>query len=1822
MKCTYLKNSLIRIGSLWVCLGLLGLLNVNAQNVTITNIGTTTWTVPNGVSVIKIEAVGGGGAGGYSSDNGRGCGGGGGAAFAATNFIYVTPGEKLTVTVGQGGLNKRDGTFREATASMVTRSNNELLVKAAEGQTVPRNSYQGAAGGKANDCFGDTKWTGGTGGSSNSSRGANTRGSSGGGAAGRTGNGSNGVDGENCYLSVCTYSGGAGKAPGGNGGCGAGVSGYPLEPCDGSNYGGGGGGMKQSNNSNEDTPYDGGAGAQGVVLITYVCDQYKLSSTTSSVTSVCEGAQSAVTDITLRGTTLNSSGGTGTIAAGNYTVTYKVNNGSELTKTISFNASGVAVISSVALPSPINGNVTVTVTRLVNASGGCGSVISENNTATITQNPLPVLSFTNVTNNAADICSGNTATNPGLSSTVANTTYNVTATANGVSGYTTSGTNIGASYFTSQTLVYNSAPGTVTYTVTPVSPSGCTGSSKTYTVTVKPLSVASISSANSYIELCTGETVSIPVNITGGTAPYTIYYKENLNGVITQKNIQTSSSSVNLTYNNCTQNFSIELTSILNGNGCNNTLAGSNTSIIEVYSPGLVTLTDEICDGTKNYTFLLDPPAGLDDNYSFSWTITDVYNVTNVIPNTTGISKEIQLQGPLSTGGELDNGGTITIGVTSTFFTNTKSCSKTEDVVITVGNGLTVQVVDKVFCSGENLTTIDLNSLIVTYPGYICEFYEDNEGLNKIDNPSNYPIPGQTENVYVKAVSTDVAGCESPYIPVPVQIETTPTVIVQNCDALQHMQQGYDGTMILKINDTENIWDTPTTAALSKWTSSNPAAVTITHEGAGDFVAQCNAGSAVLTYSYTDKNGCAIQPISCTVTVDPLVTPAITMLPENGVVCAHGPVTLTATDYTDVSVQTKTYTWYKNGSVVSGTTKSITVTEAGNYTVKATVNDCESETSSAAGVILSILDVEIVKDGSAIPALYKGTLAGLGISVNVTTNDDGSGSGVWTSSNIDIPVTGTGEITDVPCSGGTTTLTYTYTDGNNCTSSKTYQLTIPGLPTLAVSADRSSFCPPHNAGFQVEAISGTYDDGDQEYAYTWNYSTTGYTTGSAVQNGSLWTIGFDENTTGSSVLISVSLQYSKNGCSNTTGTINVSLGSPVARPIESTDICLDLPVTYSVGGDGYPRENAVWNFKNGTGENAVEGTDYRIDQGGDGYNNVTLTWLTAGGKIVSVSGTGNIGVCPVVSTLNIIVPSLNTEWEGLASSDWSDPDNWSDGVPGKCTAVIIPGEKTNYPVLDDAGTFQCTDIHFEFGAEVARTNYLTYERAFVDLILHSNQWYMVAPALYNQYSGDYFAEGSRFRKNPGVYMMNYQMANPQYSDIQKAALTWSSPFSTLDQPLNLCSGQAVWVDNQTLPNGNFTFRFPKDSTEYAYYSALNIVSGMTNEIPRDAQYRFIYEGNASYQTNGDGSFTQGFDNTSGYDQLIVGNPYMSHLDIVEFQKVNKDYFNPSFRIWKSGSPTTPYVYESYLIVNGEVVLKTDPGTDTGFRLSPMQSVIMDVNEDLVGMAKTATYPIQFTPDMSITTPGQTLRSQQNTSDVVHLEILRSGIRQSGMALRYMEGAGRSYEKGKDVWTIFPGSVTDYVLLYALEGGAMSIHTTGDIENPIPLGISVGNSIKKSILNGNTESYTIQIAGNYTKLNGREVWLYDAKEDVSHNLSESAYPFNNVAEDLSADGSFTGRFRLYTMKDLSAMEDPSAGMPVSVSYVNKKVTVRSNDDNNPVRSVEIFNVMGQELHKATRINASEWSYSLPVNEPVIVVKVQTDKKVISVKLMGELAENSN
>jgi hypothetical protein len=253
------------------------------------NVGTTTWTVPSGVTSVTylIVAGGGGGGGGTASEHG---GGGGGAGGLMSGTLTV-PSGNVSVVVGGGGaggsLDNRGSNGGNSSLAGAVASNGGGGGGSYFNTGVPQS---GGSGGGGACSASNSQRTGaiGTGGQGNKGgdvtrAGTDGRHGAGGGGAGALGESttasglltiSAGAGGSGLSSTITgtsrTYAGGGGGGSGGTGGAGGGGTGGffngTLATAGTANTGGGGGGGTGTGGA---TAIAGAAGGSGIVIIRY-----------------------------------------------------------------------------------------------------------------------------------------------------------------------------------------------------------------------------------------------------------------------------------------------------------------------------------------------------------------------------------------------------------------------------------------------------------------------------------------------------------------------------------------------------------------------------------------------------------------------------------------------------------------------------------------------------------------------------------------------------------------------------------------------------------------------------------------------------------------------------------------------------------------------------------------------------------------------------------------------------------------------------------------------------------------------------------------------------------------------------------------------------------------------------------------------------------------------------------------------------------------------------------------------------------------------------------------------------------------------------------------------------------------------------------------------------------------------------------------------------------------------------------------------------------------------------------------------------------------
>jgi len=260
----------------WTCVGDVGGTNASCSTVAATytvvqfaTVGTSSWIVPIGITLVDYLVVGGGGSGG--GGNGGAGGGGAGGLLTGTNY-GVIPGSLVSATVGAGGAAPSANTIGNngSNSSFATFT----AIGGGAGGLDGRNGLSGGSGGGSG--WNTSAGSGTSGQGYAGGHGAAYTGGGGGGAGAAGGNGASygGTGGIGLTLSisgtVVCYAGGGGggsenSSGAGSASCGGGAGGTNSQAGFNAtaNTGGGGGGGGWSSTK-------GGAGGSGIVILRYI----------------------------------------------------------------------------------------------------------------------------------------------------------------------------------------------------------------------------------------------------------------------------------------------------------------------------------------------------------------------------------------------------------------------------------------------------------------------------------------------------------------------------------------------------------------------------------------------------------------------------------------------------------------------------------------------------------------------------------------------------------------------------------------------------------------------------------------------------------------------------------------------------------------------------------------------------------------------------------------------------------------------------------------------------------------------------------------------------------------------------------------------------------------------------------------------------------------------------------------------------------------------------------------------------------------------------------------------------------------------------------------------------------------------------------------------------------------------------------------------------------------------------------------------------------------------------------------------------------------
>ena len=590
-------------------------------------------------------------------------------------------------------------------------------------------------------------------------------------------------------------------------------------------------------------------------------------------------------------------------------------------------------------------------------------------------------------------------------------------------------------------------------------------------------------------------------------------------------------------------------------------------------------------------------------------------------------------------------------------------------------------------------------------------------------------------------------------------------------------------------------------------------------------------------------------------------------------------------------------------------------------------------------------------------------------------------------------------------------------------------------------------------------------------------------------------------------------------------------------------------------------------------------------------NNIAYTYTTTTPgeyQLTFYDGSGT----PLSSVVYKVHP-LQTRWLTTASNnEWNKWDNWSDGSPYCCTDAIISSDANVFPVLGTAehpADYCCKDIFFEPRTAVENITSLNYRKAWVEMELKPNMYYNLSAPLKQMYTGDMFVPTGAYpacfetlteqncaenRFNPSIYQRLWATAAPGKIALKdgNGGITlgdntlgvletkWSRHFNAVAKEYAAGEAFSLWVDNGTLPaDRTFRIRLPKTHNLYHYYNDYDHEEMGKEQVEKDPLqiYRFVYEtgaeGNlkAVYKYKSEGKeVSEERTVFVGQDQyqitlksdvptntFMLGNPFMSHLDLEKFLAVNTNVASVSMQLAKS---------EQTVAMVAGTTLSTG-GTQT---VAPMQSFYLTTNTE-----PSTSATILLTKEMINNKGTSEDKGEGKMPGLrVRVESLTNGSQSAALLLTH-EAVAAADINSAAAPTIMDGEAKADVKVFGINSGnGFDIMPLADIT---PLGIYLSKS----------DSISIKVESE----NGA-----DANEYVLHdNLTNTDYAVGNSLTVAGAETSL-GRFVIKKANAIGTSVDHVHG-DTSIMQEGQYVVVRSADNN--LSGVEIVDTNGILVSKA-------------------------------------------
>ncbi len=482
-----------------------------------------------------------------------------------------------------------------------------------------------------------------------------------------------------------------------------------------------------------------------------------------------------------------------------------------------------------------------------------------------------------------------------------------------------------------------------------------------------------------------------------------------------------------------------------------------------------------------------------------------------------------------------------------------------------------------------------------------------------------------------------------------------------------------------------------------------------------------------------------------------------------------------------------------------------------------------------------------------------------------------------------------------------------------------------------------------------------------------------------------------------------------------------------------------------------------------------------------------------------------------------------------------------------------------------------SEIYFKPEATLMNQHYLDYGKAWVEFeIANSKKRWMTSP-LQAVYAGDIYAPSANGRQeteafseinynttdysrwSPAFYQKAWNKAIEYATDETGSNMTpvaavksnWSIEYNNVRVPYTPGKGFYLSVD----VNGGRTalVRLPKADTEYTYEAKTKALRSGEN-LNKTNTGKLVALSNNTYTLN----LKMAVDGDDKH--FLVGNPFMTYLDMEKFFKANKNVLATKYWTLANGAPNA---------VVGTPDINFEDGSANG-TVEPMQAFFVELNENVTPDENTS---ITFNADMmaaqKVEPTEVTTKSASATHPVITLTAER-GNEKSVARLLTSDKANDGYKADEDA-VVLLDSELDAPMVYTVSGSrAAQVNAVKSVKN-IGLGV----------FSESDDEVTVTIEG--LSRMAEPLYLYDTQTRKSVKLESDSYS-------LTLSGDSHGRYFLRDSALGSELENT-----ISIYSARQGQVIVS--ALRPVKEIKVFGLNGS-LARRFSVNTTQYTFNLP------------------------------